>query len=166
VANILRDVITFVMAIPTAVGEFLGSLARPTPLTEPSAPAPVSSVSAARSSQTPATDTTYDSTPRLALATPSSNDDVRNTGANTIPKKSKDVVAAEDSTTTATANPQDEAKSVRSETGQTDRSSAVDRAPDAHQAAAQDPPRKHDAANGANGHEDDPTPTKQGDSVR
>jgi hypothetical protein len=32
--------------------------------------------------------------------------------------------------------------------------------------ASQEPPRKHDGTDGASGHEDEPTPGKQGNSVR
>jgi hypothetical protein len=177
VANIVHNVVTFVMAIPIAVGDFLGSFARPAPVTEPSAPTPALSVSADRSRQAPATDATEPSTSPITRATPSSNDDARKGGpstatapattrASTTPKRPKEVVAAEDSMATAGANPREEAMTVASENGRIVRSSAVDRAPNAHRTAAQGPHRKHDGTDGARGHEDEPTPGKQGNSVR
>jgi hypothetical protein len=176
VANILHDVVTFVMAIPTAINAFLGGMT-PQPLTMPDAPTQTVSLSAARLSQTTEAVTTDASTSRTTLAAASSNNDGRKNGEHTetapatatasaTQKKPKEVVAADDSATVATVSTKGEVKSATTEPGETDRASAVDRTSDVHQTAAHEPPHKHDATHDASDRKDAATPSKRDDSVR
>ncbi|MGX9791031.1 hypothetical protein [Mycobacterium sp. MMS18-G62] len=176
VANILRNVVSFVMAIPTAIGAFFGGMTAQ-PVTEPTVPAPALSTNATRSSQIPG-DTVDAPTLRTTAAAASSSDDARNGGHSTeaapvatvaesaAPKEPKEPAAVEDLVKPATVSAQGEVKKAAAEPGGTDRTTAVDATTDVHQTAAQKPPLKHDATHDGSDRKDEPTSSKQDDSDR
>jgi hypothetical protein len=133
VANILRNVVTFVMAIPTALSEFVGSLARPTPVTEPSVP---TQLSAARSNEAPVAETTATASPRPTNPTASTNDDATTTTGPTTrePKKPKSPAADVDSVASTTVDTKGDVRSVATEPtgspGPTETDSEVESEPD------------------------------------
>ena len=176
VADILRNVVTFVMAIPTAIGAFFTGLT-PQPITEPSVPTPTLSITAPRSSQTPGADTADAPTSRTMVAAASSHDDTRKgepsseTGpatatASAALKEPKEAAAVEDPVSHATVSAQGEIKGAATEPRRTDRTNAVDPTSEVHQSDSPEPPRKHDATHDAGDRKDAATPSKRDDSVR
>jgi hypothetical protein len=179
VANILRDVITFVMAIPTAVGAVFAGLT-PQPITEPSVPTPMLSTSATRSSQTPGADPRDTSTSRNAVeASSSSDDDARkgehSTEAAAAPatatpsataNEPKEIAAVQDPVKPATVSAQGEVKTAPTEPGRTNRTTAGEPTSEDHQTATPELPSKHDATHDAADRKDAAPPSKRDDSVR